>query len=309
MKTHLLFGLFFILFLPTLKAQTDFRFADSTAQWNVVYGNYWDCHTTMCFEWHTAIHKIKDDTVINGFYYQTIDGALFPGGSQGFIRKDSAQKVFLRTHRDTVEDLLYDFSKQAGDTFSISYFRFSSRRKLFCNVLSTDTVVLDKPRKRLIVKYGDLWASPWYAEEAWIEGIGSLQTYFLAPGSDFQISDNMINSMICFFEKNNTVYHDTVYKSCEIDTIWNAINEAGPTTAIKIHPNPSAGSYLTIQSETSFPAQTNFQLFDVTGRMILQKPLFDKGSRVELDGISKGLYLYSIAFGDKKISSGKLAVQ
>lgn len=72
-------------------------------------------------------------------------------------------------------------------------------------------------------------------------------------------------------------------------------------------PNP-ATSFISIQSETNFSEQTNFRLFDVTGRIVLQKQLTEKLTQLDVSAVSKGMYLYTVSSATLKISSGKLVI-
>ena len=292
-------------------SQTNFRFADSTAQWNVLRGISWDCITTFCFDQKTLVHNVSIDTVIDGKSYQSItvppDPSWFSSselGSKVFLRKDLTEKIFLRRYSDTTDFLIYDFAKQAGDTFTIDK-PHDVGWYIHCDIDSVDTITLDKPRKRFFVRYNGYWY-----QDIWIEGIGSIKTYFLQPGTDFTIADGAVHTTICYFDADTLIYHDTIFESCLIDTVWNAIVEVNKSD-FTFSPNP-ATTYLTIQLQQSPTSPMVFQLFDITGRMILQKQLTAQTNTVELSGVSKGMYLYSVlrqAQHDMERISGKLAIE
>jgi hypothetical protein len=291
MKTQLLCSLFCFLFLPALKAQTDFRFADSTAQWNVLYVEGAWC---LCSYYSTTTYTVTSDTVIAGLSYQVINNS-------SYIRKDSADRVFKRTVYDSTENLIYDFSKDSGDVFTIN-----GGNPVTCRVDSVDTINIKGPRKRMYITYNtDDWRP-----DMWVEGIGSLYSSFISPGWDHTIFDGGFSSLLCFFEHGNNIYHDTAYQVCKLDTIiYMGIKNNSIPNKETVSPNPTNLRAFEIRAESYFPAQTYFQLFDITGRMILQKPLSEKVVRMELDDISAGLYLYTITSQQELISSGKLVVQ
>ncbi|MES2620546.1 MAG: T9SS type A sorting domain-containing protein [Bacteroidota bacterium] len=81
-----------------------------------------------------------------------------------------------------------------------------------------------------------------------------------------------------------------------------------PQFAIRISPNPATTS-VTLQLEQTPSSSTTFQLFDVTGRMILQKSLTETTNRVELSGVSKGMYLYNVQSDKERLGAGKLIVE
>lgn len=300
MKTHLISGLFFLLFLPALKAQTDFRFADSTAQWNVLTTTFL-MMGPYDYYYSTQSYYVEKDTFFNNHAYQKI----YPSNSgRTFLRKDSVSRVYLFNTWDTAEYLLYDFSQQSSDTILLAVDKWRSG---YCIVDSVDSVNIIYPRKRMFVTYHFDASGP----DIWIDGIGSLNSNFLGLSDGLVCCDGPGYSLLCFYEKDSLLFHDSsLTASCFLDSsTYNSVEQVNEKIAVRINPNPSSADYVIIQSETSLPEQTNFQLFDVTGRMILQRPLFDKVSHVELDGVSKGLFLYAIASNGQKISSGKLAVQ
>jgi hypothetical protein len=75
-----------------------------------------------------------------------------------------------------------------------------------------------------------------------------------------------------------------------------------------LSPNPATAA-LTIQREYAFPPQTSFQLFDLSGRMVLQQELRGKSNRIELNEVSRGMYVYSVITEREKVGAGKLVVE
>ena len=295
MKKYLLF-IFFSVSVNSLFSQTNFRFADSTAQWNVL-GNQngmW-CN---CIYYYTNSYTVsKDTTVLNIACQKISDGS--------FIWRDSIGKVFRISSFDTAQRMMYDFSKNKNDTFSLTC-PGGNCFGIVCKVDSVDTVTLGgKLRKRMFITYNnDSWKP-----DVWIDGIGSTQSHFLDPGIDHTIIDGDSYILLCFSEKDSLLYHDPYVSSCYEDTvIYLGIKVEGSVTTYFLIPNP-ASSFLTIQSENNFPEQTAFQLFDLTGRMVLQKQLTEKNTQLDVSGMSKGMYLYNISSSNQKLGSGKLVVE
>ncbi len=284
MKTNLLSALLLFLFVPALKAQVSFKFADSTAQWNLVGWDY------ISGPIHTRMHTVSYDTIIQGESFQKIGPAFFT--------MDSMQKVYLHNAYNSSTNLIYDFGKQRGDTVKL-YDNF------YAVVDSVDSVTIGISRKALFVSYYDSLCT--LGKDVWVFGIGALHSgpFYLPMPCMWEVPPTYL---LCYFEKEQLLFHNSNFASC---------NENAPLASyilqnlkyVRVFPNPVSDQVITIQSETSFPVQTTFHLFDVTGRMVLEKHLYDKVPRIELDGINKGLYLYSINSAGQKISSGKLAVQ
>ncbi len=283
MKRYLLLLLISIT-TSTLFAQTNFRFADSTAQWNVLSTSTGG--TTPPGQTSTTVYSIEGDTIIRGIHYQNIDNV--------FLRRDSINRIYEISYIDTNDFLLYDFSKQAGDTIIAS-------RQEPCVVDSVDSVFLVHLRKRMFVNYYSIAFL-----DVWIDEIGSLRSFHKPKLTIPHIPEDPSIQLLCFFEKNQLLYHNPVYDTCVVNSIV-GIAEL-QKDEIQIFPNPTT-NLITIQSETNFPPQTIFQLFDITGRMVLQKQLTDKTTQVELDEVSKGIYLYNITALENKMGSGKLVVQ
>ncbi len=285
MKTHLLLVTIFISGI--LQAQTDFRFADSTANWS---GRSWlDGMQPSSVDYEL---RVMGDTSIAGRQYQIINSA--------HLRKDSVGRVFALRPADSVEALIYDFSKIAGDTFSISDWQQPAQSFSLITIDSTDTVWIGRYRKRMYVNTNGFGG---FRTDIWIEDIGALKSYTLNPGSSYHTIPG-IDELVCFWEQQQLVYHNTAYPSCFTDLK----NDALSNSVIDIFPNPTTDGVF-VQNEVPFPAQTSFRLFDMVGRMVLRKPLDGKLNRIELNEVSKGVYLYSIITGSKKIISGKLVAQ
>ncbi len=290
--------LLFILLSLQSFSQTNFRFADSTAQWNVLSTSYNIIGQKVL---QTEILKVTSDTLIQGYPYQKVESTFFPLYSY-YLRRDSLNRIFVR--RPGASDcLLYDFSVVPGDT--IRYLEYDA---IAAVIDSVDSVYIDHYRKRIYVRYSydttSFQVGTCYPR-IWVDGIGTLDDHFLWPGGGAHLADYPPYTLLCFFENGQLLYHDSLYQECEIDTTISVGIKYIQEQIVQISPNPTT-SFITIQSENSFPEQTSFQLFDVTGRMILQKQITDKSTRIDLNEVSKGMYLYHLSASGQKISSGKI---
>jgi hypothetical protein len=82
------------------------------------------------------------------------------------------------------------------------------------------------------------------------------------------------------------------------------VNEPGNSQLIKIYPNP-ASEYFVISTNAN--ALTDFQLFDVKGRVI-EEMKFNEQHRVSTKNLHKGVYYYRMKSG-KFVNSGKIIIQ
>jgi hypothetical protein len=297
-----LFYLLALFFFQIAFGQADFHFADSTAQWNVlsIQANF-----NGPTSYYSDIYKVIKDTLVGQKMYQLVR----PRSTQQLryiIRKDSVQRVFAQLLvLQSMEHQLYDFSLRMGDSSIIQ----STYGPVGCHVDSTDTVFIGKARKRLFVSYNSSGCCYWRSQDIWIEGIGAVNTSFLEPGERASEVDGADHSLICYLENQTVLFHDTSQRSCEIDTaVWERIGEP-LYYAARFFPNPVTQRFVTVMMTEKDNETVQLRLFDMAGRLVLLKPLADKVSKIFLNDISKGLYLYDIISAGQKISSGKLVVE
>jgi hypothetical protein len=205
------------IFLPALifcwaqmSAQNDFRFADSTAQWNVLYTSLGV--SLPSYSAQTRIFVVKGDT---SNQYQIIGRVNSPNNYR--LRKDSSGKVYVIPPNNSTEHLLYDFGTNVGDTISVYHSFFPDVK---CIIDSIDTIVLGKVRKRIKLQCGELHFGGFYYPDIWIEGIGSVLNEFLSPGVSPGIVDGPNAELLCFFENDTLFFHNQNYADCFLDSFW-----------------------------------------------------------------------------------------
>jgi hypothetical protein len=118
----------------------------------------------------------------------------------------------------------------------------------------------------------------------------------------YDMGNHFESKELIYFSKDTTKWGTPYTQFTGFSSIRN------PHSAIRILPNPATSS-LIIQSENIFPPQTTFQLFELSGRMVLQQELSAKATRVELVDVSSGMYLYNVVEGKEKVNSGKLIIE
>jgi len=282
MKKHLLFVFLISVFSSQLFSQTNFRFSDSTAQWNVVL--FYDTWLPYPDYYLTLVFQSESDTVLNGVSYQNISGH--------FMRRDTTNRIYMY-QTDTSEVFIYDFGANKGDT--IYNLQNDDNSQTYNTIVdSVDSVYVGHWRKRMFIgPYPDIW----------IDGIGSLYSHFLYPESELITVDGPDWWLLCYFENSQLAYHDPFIDTC----IYNSATAIKVTEQNFFHlfPNP-ASTYLTIQSENNIPSPTTLQLFDLTGRMVLQKQLTGNTTVVSLNDVSKGIYLYNIVSDKERLTTGKI---
>jgi hypothetical protein len=200
------------LFIATIaslnaKSQTSVYhpFPDSSAIWNFECGLF--CFMGSTVENYSIV--ISGDTTINSVTYHKLTTpyiqAVMLGtctanyaGYKGAFRNDVAnKKVFYVPPSNSIEQLLYDFTMQVGDTVKgfLETFTFPSDI-----VNSIDSVLVGS-------NYRKRWnIDPCYYVSI-IEGIGS--TYGLVQPSPGCFVDQANYWLTCFSQNNFTLYPDT----------------------------------------------------------------------------------------------------
>lgn len=299
-KLYLLLLSFAFLFT---KAQTDFRFADSTAQWNVLetwQGWCW------CFTWDTHLVKINGDTLIDSKMYQVLNytSNIPPLEVNGkfYLRKDSIERVYGRVNVDSQDYLIYDFSKQTGDTFSIGIGN-KWPYSVFITIDSVSNIFWGYNRK---VQYVTTKAIGSF-NDVFVEGIGSLRSFFLYPGVEYTFIDGPNYDLLCLFENGINVYHDTLYNTCLLDSMWMGAEklETGFVSVLM----SSGRKEATVQFKGSSNLPALFSAYDLTGRLLLEKEMTEQTTRMDLNALDKGVYLYEVVSDKQRIKSGKLLVE
>lgn len=280
-----LFTLLLVAVTVQLFSQPNFRFADSTAVWN-------ELETQWGWSYSINNHEFKavGDTLVGGHQYQVVKET---GGSyKVLLRTDSLQRVYRFASNDTAELLIYDFSQLTGNTFMIQ----GTWQNTYARVDSVNTIQLDRPRKRMYLSTGSSLNSYW-SSDIWVEGIGSLITNLWSPGIGEQALDGPEFTLLCFSEKGSQVYQNSFYNTC----VYTSVTEV-PVNPVSVTYNNRT---ITIGSGADLSA-TSFSLYDLNGRLLLQKTLTGTSSIISAAGISSGMYLYTITGTGGKIYSGKL---
>jgi len=282
------------------------RFADSTAQWNVLETQYGSC---ACISWQTHIYSVTGDTIFNNRNYQIVNyssqSAQYPLQQNGYyyLRQDTIGKVYGLINADSAEYLIYDFNKQVGDSF-ITTLPLNWPGEIKVRIDSTDNSFEGTTRK---TQYVTLTTALGVLNDIFVEGIGAINGFFAAPGIEYTIYDGPDYNLLCFSEQANVVYQNPYYSTCTLDSTWMSINETYNGGTMQVYPNPASNVVTVTFSESNQQAQ--FTLTDLTGRTVLQQTLSTKQTTIDISGIATGAYIYHIQSGNLPAYSGKLYKQ
>lgn len=294
MKKHLLI-LTAVLSSTIAHGQTNIYhpFPDSNAVWNFHF--QWYCFADGTADEYYSI-AILGDTIINSQTYHKLTTPFVQSfsigtcggqstGYKGAIRQDTSnRKVFFVPPSSNMEELLYDFTMQIGDTVQ-AY-----------TGMPTDTVQsIDS------VLVGSTYRKRWNINTCYnihfIEGVGS--TYGLVEESPACITDLADYTLTCFQEHGQTLYPDTT-TNCQLITSVNSIDIK--LSHFDIYPTiVNDRIYLKFQEKSYFMNTSNYQIINIQGEIIQSGCLFN--NCIDVSELPDGLYLLNIISTNSNFSS------
>jgi hypothetical protein len=290
--------LYFLLINCLLPAQSDFRFADSTAQWKVCYTSLMEGEQGISSYDQMEMHQTANDTFFNNHSYQKITpGIIFLGSVDEYalIRKDSLGKVYRFDNYTQADRLIYDFSLNAGDTLSVlpSLTSWSSDTVLLL-VDSTDTVIIGKARKRMYLRCLSGGPCPFFvSSDVIIEGIGSLKSCLFGPYIYEYATIPGLKFKLIQFEENGSA--TSFASGCTVGV------EEVNLPQVSVYPNPTKGEL----NITNVTQPDVLQLYDYQGREVWRTVVNPGVNQWQLNALTEGIYFYRLQTAQQ---SGKLMV-
>ncbi len=297
MKTLLLL----LILTTTLTARSQsgnyHPFPDSNAVWNWNFIQYYCTPFTPFDEDYS--YTFDGDTMIGSVQYHKINTPFIqvnnPGcgthnddGYKGCIRQDIAnKKVFCILPNDSVENVIFDFNLQVGDTIpTIPY--FSCYSKLL--VTQIDSVLIG-------ITYRKRWLSSSSAF-AIIEGIGA-NWEFLQPMCE--VLDGATGVITCFTQNSIPVLPDSLY-NCALITNINSISDI--QTSVKLFPNPFHTSMtITLNDENA-----TMEIYSSIGKFVRQVRITERSTVINRNSLADGIYFYRLLTDNGRIASGNFLI-
>jgi hypothetical protein len=260
------------------------------------------CEMPLAF---SRFEKFSADTTFSGYTWKTViiteDSVLYGWAPGGFLREDSARRVYFTNPAGTLTYLFYDFGISVGDTV------YPYNDPLFPYVLDSVTpfeLLTGEIRNRYVLRVVDPYGGADSCYTYWIEGIGSLYGV-LTPVFCYFVGDNP--HLICAWEYDTLLFHNPDFTECWIIP---GIREEGSTLRhLRVYPNP-AREFLTIEFPEEELAPAQVALIDLLGNTRLVRPVLRSGSRINLKeaGISPGVYLFRIEGNPVGMATGRLII-
>jgi len=292
--------LFAICLLQTnLKAQTNVYhpFPDSNAIWIEEWTKHMD----------TSVHYISrtsliGDTVINAVNYNKLYSSFVHNDPYlgfdsswkytGGIREDITKKIYFLDSDSINEMLIYDFSKNIGDTIP------SSKNFAPLIIENIDSILINNQyRKRFLLD------SLGYSFI--IEGIGYNGGLF-GLFTTAWIFSWTLPDLVCFIQGGNILYHNPNYNSCF--RVITTIDDKEYKHAFKLIPNPSNG-LVKLEIENTTNETLKIEIINVSGQQVYRKQYSNTiHKQIDLSGLPKGIYFVKMQ-GKDLINVQKLVLQ
>ena len=283
-----------VLFLNSF-SQTYHPLIRSNTTWDVMHYNY--ATNSICgYVWGGRFFFDGYDTIINSFQYKiirsypvvsasqnpfcgpfSVDTSI--GGIAGFMREDTiTQRIYVYDQFNNADDLLYDFSLNAGDTLQSNYYA-GVGLKLVVDSVSTVTLLTGEIRKIFYLQDNN---------EYYIEGIGGWQGLNnpLITGLGFGWE------LRCVMENSITIWNGGCFPIVGIDETLNG-------NRVNIYPNPLLNNF-----NLSFPSHKEegiLKIYDVLGNITLEETIsaLTENKNVDISKLNNGVYFCKISWSDK----------
>lgn len=279
-------------------------FVSTDKLWSTMKGPVSGCSSFFCSSYFT---KFVGDTVIGETHYLKVmrseDRQMTNWDIEGFIREDSAQKVYYRDKLASVECLLYDFGCEVGDTLQLN---------CGCNrsgylVDSIKTVTTDSPRKYYYLTYLEM-KSP----EVWIEGIGSTMGILNAGGWGHCLTGGMGEALLCFFESGIKKYQSSEFPNfCFLSKdIIDGTYSVKADSYFKVYPNPATNELL-IRFSQATAEDCKLELFSLKGELVKTQCL-DAGTslyRLDIGEFKSGTYILRLGSNSGKYEDNEIVIK
>ena len=299
MKKILLF--LYLVFSINLNAQEYVPFPLDNANWNVFYASTWE----MEIEINTALlqYSLQGDTTINATVYRkvckNIGNQLDPiyKGVGGLREQEKKVYYFGESYAGyqsmafDYEVLLYDFTKEDGDTVWLNVWREDWTIDL--RIINYIITKIDS------VKIGDTYRKRY--NDCIVEGIGDVKDGLLGVTTPIPTCSGCYQEweFICFSQNGETLYLNPNFSEC-YSTKMTSINEIKKDkTLSSLNPNPTK-NHITLQFLDQNIRCTSIEIIDFRGNCIEKIPITNSLEyKLDLSEYTTGIYFMLVRYNDK----------
>lgn len=258
-------------------------FPDTNAVWRVDFSYVCTCQSFYPTVQENYQYTIGTDSIIGSYAYKKIYRSGFTSSISttlcacprnyyytyyGGLREDTANKKIYFKCTNSPDTLIYDFSKQVGDTLNLIATSFnypnSSPYTYTCSITSIDSVLVGSNyHKRFNI--GGI---------SMIEGIGS--TAGLLEG----VSSS--HDLVCY--NHNTEFYPSTSTSCPLIVGISQLPDI--SNKLILFPNP-ANDKITLQSSTELGA---IIIYNALGEIVLQTKSKNTEEEINISKLQAGIY-------------------
>lgn len=239
--------------------------------------------------YNTLVHRIADDTLIDGVRYtkviQTVNDVGTP--TLAALLREEDGKVWERYLYGSTDVLLYDFTANLGDSLVCGYGDY-----FVLDSISIEQIGgVDRKKFWFGLEY-DFIGDP-YAMETWIEGIGS-DLGLLFCGSYFFCGGYY--RALCFHQNGELVWQNPEYNACLITDV-----EEIHDNELTVYPNP-ANNLVCINGVEA----AEVRVYNAIGQMV---KTVRGTNEIDVVDLAEGVYLVRIMDAEGNIYTNKIAVR
>jgi len=222
---------FLISILITLSiisfGQNSYQIVDTTKTWNTIRIGYGALNVVSCggtkTNWFRDIYEPGDQYLD---VIESDDSLQQEWDYKGVIREDTLNKRVYYNRFGETEGLIYDFSLDVGDTVFVDnqYLNYNEVVRLVVDSIDVADIY-GVMRNRFFLSGPDLSVKdPYYPDEIWIEGIGSNYGIMQSGLGGIAMGGGTVK-LLCASQNNNTIYMDSLFNACYIDTFYPQIRQ------------------------------------------------------------------------------------
>lgn len=262
------------------------------------------------------------DTILDSLTYKIVlheeygSPCLF-----GYMREDTAaRRVYFRSHQDTAEYVLYDFSLQPGDSMYFTFASFSVYPTGWYELDSISTVnITAGSRPAFYFNSPNSPASFIVIESVgWQAAMNYRETTEMYVGGPFSMCagyQHQFNQFLACFNHSSHVYFDTcayniavqmigqgvfLTDSCNYSYFSGGIEENSLISSLELQPNP-AGERVNLVVDLQQASETTIRIYEISGRLISTQqqpgkaPAGKSTFEVNISALPQGAYFVECA--------------
>ena len=269
---------------------------DKKSSWTLITTNRFD-HIPD----EISTYKVDGDTLIDDQRYSKI---FRNDNFYSALRETEDNKIYARFPDFDRELLIYDFDWHPNDTLYHNSLRCQDKNSIHAILGSEiDSIqLLDGKYYKYVAGYRGLASDCFtYVGETIIRGIGDARGFFYSTYE--WPTDGSQYALLCFYIDDILVYSNPDFSYCNFNSTNMIINN---DSNIKLYPNPSNHS-ITVEFVENLTVDT-FQLVDTKGSLIKTYEVNGQ-SKIEMQNLAKGIYVYSAISTNNKKLSGKIIIK